>query len=478
VTRSLLLGALIALIAAAGCTRRSPDTGPIDVSTIGPLETTIDPDRKPLSPGEEMLIDATAQGLVTIDAAGQIEPALAERWIVTDDGLGYIFRLRDARWRDGRRITSDAFARLLRAAIKPSSRNALRPALSALAEISAVTPDVIDIRLKRPLPGFLTLLARPELTLRRAGDGTGPYRVVKREVDRAVLEDRASPAKLPRVTLHGERAARAIIRFKLGQVDLVSGGTIGSLPPVREAGLAVPSLRFDPVRGLYGLAITDDGGALADPVLRRALMMALDGNALVARAELPGLTPPTGLVPADLGDFAAPARPDWLALPLEQRQALAAATIRAWGNDHDGPPKITISRPAAVGDQLMVKLAAAQWRAIGVEVTLVDPDAPAILRLVDEIAPVASADWYRNHFTCKATSACSPVADAALASAGGGTLHAALTGEAARLMTEQAPFFPLANPVRWSLVAPGLDGYRDNPLALHPLARLRAPASQ
>ena len=45
-------------------------------------------------------------------------------------------------------------------------------------------------------------------------------------------------------------------------------------------------------------------------------------------------------------------------------------------------------------------------------------------------------------------------------------------------MADQVPFFPLANPLRWSLVAPGLDGYRDNPLALHPIATLRArPAS-
>jgi peptide/nickel transport system substrate-binding protein len=453
-----------------------PDTGPIDISAIGPLETTIDPDRKPLSPGEEMLIDATAQGLVTVDATGQIEPALAERWIVTDDGLGYIFRLRDIRWPDGRPITADVVARRLRAAIRPSSRNALRPALTALAEISAVTPEVIDIRLERPLPGFLTLLARPELSLRRAGDGNGPYRVAKRDVDLAVLADRSAPAKLPRVTLRGERAARAIIRFKLGQVDLVRGGTIGGLPLIQAANLAAPALRFDPVRGLYGLAINGDGGALADPVLRRALMMALDGNELAAAAELPGVTPASALIPADTGDFTARGRPDWLALPTIQRRAIAAATIRAWGTEHDGPPRITISRPDAPGDRLMVKLVAAQWRALGVDVTFAPAGAPADLRLIDEVAPLASAEWYLDHFTCKATSACSPVADAALAAASRGTLHGALTGEAARLTTEQVPFFPLANPMRWSLVAPGLDGYRDNPLALHPLARLRAPS--
>jgi peptide/nickel transport system substrate-binding protein len=478
VTRILLLGALLALAVTSGCTRRTPETGPIDVSAIGALETTIDPDRKMLSAGEAMLIDATAQGLVTIDAAGQIEPALAERWIVTDDGLGYIFRLRDVRWPDGRKITSDAVVRRLRAARRPNSRNALLPALSAIAEISAVTPEVIDIRLARPLPGFLTLLARPELTLRRAGDGTGPYRVAKREVDVAVLEDRRSPARLPRITLRGMRAARAIVRFKFGMTGLVTGGTIGSLPLARAAGLAAQALRFDPVRGLYGLVLNGDGGALADPVLRRALMMALDGDALIAAAGLPGLTPAHGLVAADADEFNPPANPDWLSLPIGQRRALAAATIRAWTNDHDGAPSVAITRPDAPGDRLMVNLLAAQWRALGVHVVVAEAGAPANLRLIDEIAPLPSAEWYLGHFTCQATSACTPVADAALAAAGKGELHAALTGEAARLMAEQVPFYPLANPVRWSLVAPGLDGYRDNPTALHPLARLRAPSAK
>ncbi len=472
--RTLLLGTLFALTATAGCTPRAPDTGPIDISAIGQIEPAPDPDRGPLSPGDAMLIDATAQGLVTIDAAGQIEPALAERWIVTDDGLGYIFRLRDARWPDGRPITSESLARRLRAAQRPNSHNPLQPALSAIAEISAVTPDVIDIRLDRPLPGFLTLLARPELAVRlHTGAGTGPYRIARRTPETVVIDAKTVGA-LPQATLRGERAALAIIRFRHGLADLVTGGTIGSLPLVRAAGLTAPSLRFDPVRGLYGLTIIGDGGALGDPVLRRALIMALDGEALVAKAELPSLSAAAGLVPADTGDFAVPAKPDWLASPIVERRALAAATIRAWGSDHDGPPKVTITRPDAPGDRLTVSLLAAQWRALGVDVAFAAPGEPADLRLIDEVAPVAAAEWYLDHFTCTATIACSPVADASLAAASHGNLHAALTGEAARLMADQVPFFPLANPARWSLVAPGLDGYRDNPLALHPVARLRA----
>ena len=48
-----------------------------------------------LSQGAQELRSATAAGLVTLDSKGEIEPALADRWIVTDDGRSYIFRLRE-----------------------------------------------------------------------------------------------------------------------------------------------------------------------------------------------------------------------------------------------------------------------------------------------------------------------------------------------------------------------------------------------
>ena len=37
-----------------------------------------------------------------------------------------------------------------------------------------------------------------------------------------------------------------------------------------------------------------------------------------------------------------------------------------------------------------------------------------------------------------------------------------------------AGYIPLARPVRWSLVAPALKGFRENPAAAHPLDELQA----
>src|SRR5919112_981186 len=86
----LLLAALVAL-SLASCDRQSEAA--LDVTIIGNGRPALaDPSAAALSlPGEVMLANV-AQGLVRFDARGQIDPGLAERWNVSDDGLSYIFR--------------------------------------------------------------------------------------------------------------------------------------------------------------------------------------------------------------------------------------------------------------------------------------------------------------------------------------------------------------------------------------------------
>src|SRR6218665_1308269 len=90
--RPLLLSGLALLLALAGCGQ--PDSGPIGVSAIGGPPRLGDPNRAPLDPPSAFLTEAVAQGLVRFNAEGDIEPALAQSWIISDDGLTYTFRLR------------------------------------------------------------------------------------------------------------------------------------------------------------------------------------------------------------------------------------------------------------------------------------------------------------------------------------------------------------------------------------------------
>ena len=121
---------ILAAISAAGCQRA--DRGETKVVVIGDPPKIVDPSSGPLTEPQSVLLANVAQGLVRFDASGQIVPGLAERWNVTDDGLSYIFRLQTAEWPDGRRITAQQVARLLRRQVTARSKNSLKDTLGAI----------------------------------------------------------------------------------------------------------------------------------------------------------------------------------------------------------------------------------------------------------------------------------------------------------------------------------------------------------
>ncbi|HCB75061.1 MAG TPA: ABC transporter substrate-binding protein, partial [Sphingomonas bacterium] len=200
------LAPLLMLAALAGCDRR-PDDVPVVVSAIG-----FGVPRLPMRPGDALPLPAalftasTAQGLVRFDASGQVEPGLAERWIVIDEGRSYIFRLADAEWANGDRVTArEVVAGLKRAIANP--RNPLRPHLSAIDEVVEMTPLVIEVRLSRPRPDLLPLFAQPELVI-PGPRGGGSGRWGSGAIGGGIEIDSATPDQLAPFAaeaLYGER---------------------------------------------------------------------------------------------------------------------------------------------------------------------------------------------------------------------------------------------------------------------------------
>ena len=90
---------LIAALATWSC-GPSGGGGPVEVAVIGAPDDPFEQGVR-LSPAAQHMRAATREGLVALDPVGQVVPAIAERWIVTEDGLSYIFRLRDSTWPGG-----------------------------------------------------------------------------------------------------------------------------------------------------------------------------------------------------------------------------------------------------------------------------------------------------------------------------------------------------------------------------------------
>lgn len=476
------LTAATAILLLLGSCGSGVDQGEIDVSVIGDRFRLPDPDRVPMTRADKVLASAINEGLVSFDGNGQVQPGLAESWIVTSDGLSTIFRVRAAKWRGGDDINGDDVARSLNRSFARESRNPYRPLFKAVDAVIGMTGRVVEIRLRAPRPYLLQLLAQPELGLRQDGSGTGAFRATAMRPNRVRLvpirneDDPVAPNYDP-VLLRTERASLAIARFIEGQSDLVTGGTFAEWPTVKSADLRPGRLRFDPVQGLFGLAFVGQGSFTATSDVRTALSMAIDRDALAEAFALPGWTTMERVLPAQLDSAQSPAQPTWVGSNFAQRRADAAQRIAAWRVGMRSTPVLRVALPAGPGMRILFARLAHDWAAIGVRATAVPhDDRDADLKLIDAVAPNASANWYLTTLSCAAGLVCDATGDATLEESRiADTLEqrAVLIASADTTLATRASFIALGVPLRWSLVNPALSRWKENVMGAHPLSELR-----
>lgn len=480
---------LAAVVGLNGC--RKPESGEVKAVVIADrLPRLADPLSGNLAPADLLLVENVAQGLVRFDASGDIAPGLAERWAVSDDGLSYVFRLRNATWSDGRKVRARDIVRLIDRQLARRSRDPLLDTLGAVREVVAMTDRVIAVELSAPRPNLLQLLAQPQFGLVRERSGTGPFTSAS-EDDHLVLS-RTLPgfdgdeAQTQRVRLSTGAAAAAIRMFVAGETELVLGGTVNDFPLAVGARLPRNSLRIDPVIGLFGLVPARGEGLAARPEIRALLDEALDRDAMVAALAVPGLQPRLSLLQPGLDGFTQFALPPWAALSVEQRRAAlverAQSLLQEASEDESAPPAtpearpvIRVAVPKTPGGNIILRRLASDWGQIGVEVVGAEED-DADFRLIDEVAPSTSPAWFLRRFRCDFVAVCSAQADQLLDAArltGFPPQRNRFFADAERIMRDEVLFIPIAAPVRWSLAGRDVGGFAENRFARHTLTDLR-----
>ncbi len=478
--RALAMALTVAVAAFASACDRQPE-GAVRVAVIGEAPKIVDPMGGPLTTTEAALLNNVAQGLVRFDARGQIEPGMAERWNVSDDGLSYIFRLTSGEWPGGRKITAHQVARILRREIAANSYNVLKDTLGAVDEIVAMTDRVLEIRLKAPRPNLLQLLAQPELGLVYEGDGSGPFRMAQRgasptaiALERRVPGPDGEEGRREEVRLAAAQAAAGVRSFANGDIDLLLGGTFTELPFARRVRLPRNSLQFDPVAGLFGLAPARKGGPLADPEVRRLLAQAIDREAIIAALDVPGLVGRATLLEPALDGVPDPVTPEWMSVPIgDRRPLLISAANRLFAAEE--APTLRIALPEGPGAQILFNRLAADWGLLGIKLERATKGQAVDLKLIDAVAPSTSPGWFLRQFRCEVAPICAEEADPLLEAARAAPVaaqRAALLAEAARLMDGAQLFLPIAAPVRWSLVSNRIEGIAGNRFGLHTLTSL------
>jgi peptide/nickel transport system substrate-binding protein len=218
------LAALLAVLAtlAAAPAEAQRKGGTLRVALIGE-PPSLDPHMTTAVITREIAINL-AETLFTLDAKYQPVPLLAEGADVQDGARRYVVRLRKGvRFHNGKEMTAaDVTASLTRWGKVSTAGKSLFKTVEA---VEAKDPATVEIRLREPAAGLLTILAQqgsaaviyPKEVVDAAGDGpikdyvgTGPFKFVEHRPDRHIklvrFDGYASPAG-PANGLGGQRVA-------------------------------------------------------------------------------------------------------------------------------------------------------------------------------------------------------------------------------------------------------------------------------
>ncbi len=259
------------------------------------------------------------ESLLRFDEKLQPQPNLATEWTVSKDGLVYTFKLkRGVTWHDGKPFnaadviyTADIFMRQL--------NPRFRLVLQLMHGMQALDSHTVEFRLNYPYPPFLQLfdvnsfpivpkhqfegvdLSRPP-AFKPIGTGAYKFKEWQRgsfiQLERNAAYHVAGLPAVENVYFHviPDAASRAAA-FESGRIDVLPGGTVEFFDVGRLAklpGVAVSTKGWEKLAPLSMLWINHRVPLLQDVRVRRALMHAIDRDALAKVAWQGFATPATG----------------------------------------------------------------------------------------------------------------------------------------------------------------------------------------
>ncbi len=276
------------------------------------------------------VIDSIGEGLVRGDyETGKVLPGLAESWTISDDGLDYVFKIRQGMvFQDGAPITAQAIVRSMKRSQTPTDPSYIdgmymynNQGLDNWASLDATDDYTVELKLKTPNAAQLLVFTRPDgyIISPKAMDTygkdvglhmsmAGPFKIASFVPGQeAILE--ANPdywAGRPYLDKIDIRAypdeASILAALQAGEVDLTLYAPFDSVPRIQgdpSGGLRI-AVGAPLVDLLLGMNVTNP--PLDNVKVRQAINYAINRDAII-QAGLAGMAqaPASILAPNDLG---------------------------------------------------------------------------------------------------------------------------------------------------------------------------------
>ena len=291
----LLAGLLCAVL--TGCGDGSAEETPEDRAaanaiTVGiaqDLDDSLDP-HKTVKAGTREVMFNVFEGLMKPTPDGDLTPAIAENYTVSEDHKTYTFTLREGvKFHNGDTVTAeDVVYSINRCAAATETGIVQVEAFSVIEAVEAVDERTVAITISEPSNEFISYLTTAVLPADyteqdTAPVGTGPFRFVSRTAQDSIVLERfedywGTPAQLDKVTLKIiENADSLMMSLQSGAIDLCSHLTSTQVDQLGDD-FTVAEGTMNLVQALY---LNNAVAPFDDVRVRQALSYAMDKQGII-----------------------------------------------------------------------------------------------------------------------------------------------------------------------------------------------------
>lgn len=225
---------LTSSVLAACSGKKQDDASKIVIGIPQDLEDSLDP-HEAVAAGTKEILFNIYEGLLKPDETGELIPAVASEYSVSDDGLTYSFILRDGvQFHNGKNVTAEDVKYSIEKSAGMNGGESLIDAFSNIKEVNIVYDNQVDIVLSEPDIDFPAYVANTNASIIPKDNddpaknpvGTGPYMFVSRSPQENIILKKfdaywGTPANIENVTLKIIPNADSIVmNLNGGAVDM------------------------------------------------------------------------------------------------------------------------------------------------------------------------------------------------------------------------------------------------------------------
>lgn len=368
--------------------------------------TTLDPMRSAAAGNIETYGQIYSRLLRRDPETGKLEPGLAEKWEVSQDGLTYTFHLRDAQFSDGSPITAADVAFSLER-IHSDKKSAYPAPLGAVDSIKAGDDRTVVVTLKSPFAPFLGnveiwnmgIVSKADVEKRgedafvKAPLTSGPYAVKEwKPNEKLVLEPNPhywrkgypkSDATVELMEIASPETRQAMI--KAGEVDVMRSVPWAQIDDLKK--VETIDMRLEPSTTIYMTLLSEKREPFSNLKARQAAAYAIDNKAMTKAVTHGYAQPANTTLPGSIEfhDKDNPGIPQDVA---KAKQLLAESGMQG--------REVKILATADAAAQQLALLLQAQWQAIGLKPVIVNVDSGAWWDATGKGDYDAAANWWYN----------------------------------------------------------------------------------